>query len=151
MHYRDRAFITQKHMQGLSPPQIYARCEERLGWVGPLPSMAQIVEITRSLPRPRAVEPGSAREASQGAGTVIAGSAGPGDGWRPKINLRYGRRPWFVARQIGSKYIYFNNGSVTPARFASREEAQQICDQLNSSEHNSIAGPGVDPRSNSNG
>lgn len=78
MHYRDRAFITQKHMQGLNPSQIYARCEERLGWVGPLPSMKQIVEITRSLPRPRAVEPGPAREAPQTAGAATAGSAGPG-------------------------------------------------------------------------
>jgi uncharacterized protein YqcC (DUF446 family) len=77
MHYRDRAFITQKHMQGLNPSQIYARCEERLGWVGPLPSMKQIIEITRSLPRPRAVEPGPAEKASR-PGTAIAGAAGPG-------------------------------------------------------------------------
>ncbi len=78
MHYRDRAFITQKHMQVLNPSQIYARCEERLGWVGPLPSMKQIIEITRSLPRPRAVEPGPAEDAARSAGVVPAGAAGPG-------------------------------------------------------------------------
>lgn len=69
MHYRDRAFIWQKHQQGLTAGQIYERCSDRLGWVGPLPTMAQILEITN---------PGPAGDAARAAGVVPAGAAGPG-------------------------------------------------------------------------
>ncbi len=48
MHHADRAYILSLHRRGLDPGTIYRRCEERIGWRGPLPTLATILEITGS-------------------------------------------------------------------------------------------------------
>ena len=51
MHHADQAFILSLHRRGLDPGTIYSRCEERIGWRGPLPTLAEIRETIGQPPQ----------------------------------------------------------------------------------------------------
>lgn len=73
---RNILFILQLDRKGVPPGIIYERCKERLVWDGPLPSMNDILHVTRTPPA-RAVASGPDREAVHDAGRAPAGKSGP--------------------------------------------------------------------------